>query len=370
MTETAVGAETGAWGTLTQGLSTMFRRLLLGKSSSAIAPTIIVALLFVANAVVQPSFVNSSNWAPTLAVASTFILTGLAEVPPMLSGNGGIDVSVGPFAGFVTVFVVVALVPAGIRAPETLLPLVLGLGLASGAMTGLLVAFLRVPPIIVTLGGYLFYSGISTDLLPSPGGTMPAWVGQLTGSYGPMPGVLIVFAVVALCWYLLTRTAYYRNLLAVGGDDRTAYTAGVNVAMVRVGAYVLAGLFCALAGLLLAGTLGGGDATVGSNFTLTAIAAAALGGVSLAGGRGTLFGAAMGGAILYLTQNLLTVAHVSVFQLDIVDGAILVLALALNGSLESLRRRAGGQRVAQRPVQTGPQQQGGPTEARLGLVPR
>jgi len=314
----------------------------LDRSSYAVAPTVVAVGLFIANAVVQPSFIDSSNWASTLAVSSPFVLTALAQAPPLLSGNGGLDLSVGPFAGFITVFVAAVLVPAGLGAPEVLIPLVIGFGLAAGGVNGVLIAYVRLPPIIATLGTYLFYSGISTYVLPSPGGVVPAWLIKLDGSYGPVPGIWIVFAVVTAGWMLLSRTAFLRNLLAVGGDERAAYTAGMNTAMVKLWAYALAGMLAALAGLLLAGVIQSGDATIGPGYTLTSIAAVALGGISLAGGRGGLLGAAMGGAVLYLVQNLLTVAHVSVFQLDIADGLLLIAALALNGALERLRKRGGG----------------------------
>ncbi len=322
----------------------------LGRNSYAVAPTVIAVVLFVVNAFVEPSFVAFSNWAPTLAVSSPFILTALAEAPPVLAGNGGLDLSVGPFAGFVTVLVAAVLVPAGLSAPEVLIPLVLGFGLAAGAVNGALIAFFRLPPIIATLGTYLFYTGIAEQVLPSPGGVVPGWLIKLDGSYGPIPGLWIVFAVVAAGWFLLTRTAFLRNLLAVGGDDRAAYTAGANTAMVRLWAYAIAGMLAALAGLILAGVVESGDATVGPGVTITAVAAVALGGVSLAGGRGGLFGAAMGGVVLFLVQNLLTVAHVGVYQLNIADGVILILALALNGMLERLRKR-GGVSVAHRVVE-------------------
>jgi ribose transport system permease protein len=147
-----------------------------------------------------------------------------------------------------------------------------------------------------------------------------------------------VLAAIAVCWLLLSRTSYIRNLLAVGGDIRTAYTAGVNVNFTRVIAYALAGVLAALAGLLLTGLLQGGDAKVGAPYTVYSLTAVALGGIALGGGRGGLFGAAMGGVVLFLIQNLLTAAHVSVYQLDIANGVLLIAALAVNEGLEHLRK--------------------------------
>lgn len=136
----------------------------------------------------------------------------------------------------------------------------------------------------------------------------------------------------------LQRTAFRRNLVAVGGDERVAYTAGINVARVRASAYVLSGGLAAVAGITLTAMLGSADPTVGPPYTLTSIAGTALGGISLAGGRGGLLGAAAGGAILFLVENRLTLARVSVFHLQIAYGAILIVALAINSLGERYHR--------------------------------
>jgi ribose transport system permease protein len=259
---------------------------------------------------------------------------------PVLSGNGGIDLSVGPLAGFMTVLISTLLVPAGITSPLTVIPIVIVFGLLSGAINGVLVAYVRLPAIIATLGMYLFYDGLGTEVLPQAGGSVPVWLVKLNGSVGPIPAVWIVFAVIALVWTLVSRGSYMRNLLAVGGDERTSYTAGVNVARLRLVTYSMGGLLACLGGLMLTGLIQGGDGTVGPPYTISAITAVALGGISLAGGRGGLLGGALGGGVLFLIQELLTDAHVSVYQVSVVDGIILIAALALNGTVEYLRRRS------------------------------
>jgi ribose transport system permease protein len=314
-------------------------RRFLGGESYAIGGAAIAVMLFIANVVMQHSFISPSTWAATLALASPFIVTGLAQTPPLLTGNGGLDLSVGPMAGFVAVLTAGVFTPHGLGSPELLIPLALGFGLAAGALNGVLIAYLRLPPIIATLGSYLFYTGMASEVLPTPGGMVPGWLVHVVGTYGPVPGVLIVFVLIAAAWIGLSRTSYLRNLLGVGGDERAAYTAGVNVAAVRLWAYAIAGLLSALAGLLLAASLNSGDATIGPEFTISSVAAVALGGVSFAGGRGGLLGAGLGGASYYMIQNLLTVSGVSVFELNIADGVILIAALAIGAQIELLRRR-------------------------------
>lgn len=307
-------------------------------SSYAAGPVMIFAVLFIANIIWQTSFIHPNNWASTLTLAAPFVLTGLAQTVPILSGRGGLDLSVGPFAGFVAVLIVHTYGPAGLGSPELLIPMVVLTGVAGGAINGALVAYVRLPPIIATLGAYLFYTGIAAQVLPTPGGTAPHWTTVLVQSYGPIPGMVFLALVVAIAWMLLCRTAYVRHLLSVGGDDRAALTSGIDVAKVRVIAYALAGLLSAVAGLVLAGTLNSGDATIGPPLTISSVAAVALGGVSLAGGRGGLLGATVGGGSYYLIQNLLTVIGVSPFALNIADGVILIAALAFGGLLERRRR--------------------------------
>lgn len=310
-----------------------------GFLSYAVGPALIATVLLMLNVVVQPSFAEPARWATLLALASPYIVIGLAQTLPILTGNGGLDLSVGPMAGFFSVLIAGVLVPAGVRDPWSLIPIALGFGLVAGAVNGALVAYLRLPPIIATLGAYLFYSGMASYVQPTPGGEVPNWLTGIVGTYGPVPGIAVVFAAIAAAWILLSRTAYVRNLMAVGGDDRMAFTAGVHVGAVKVVAYAIGGLFCAVTGLLLAALLQSADANVGPPLTITSVAAVALGGVSLAGGRGGLLGAALGGASFFLIQRLLTAAGISAFELNIANGAIMIAALALSAYIDGLRKR-------------------------------
>ena len=124
-------------------------------------------------------------------------------------------------------------------------------------------------------------------------------------------------------------------ILTIGGEDRAAYAAGINVDLIRFLTYVIGGVFAGMAAISLTGLLGSADAQVGPNYTLLAIAAAALGGVSLAGGKGTMFGAAIGAIDIFLLQNLVTHFNVSSFVLQIAYGTILVVAVLLNSDVLS-----------------------------------
>jgi ribose transport system permease protein len=120
----------------------------------------------------------------------------------------------------------------------------------------------------------------------------------------------------------------YGQLMAAGSDDRAAYTAGVNVTAARLVSYILAGAFAGVAALSLTALIGSADPNVGPTYTLLAISSIALGGVSLAGGRGGLIGAAIGALDIFLLQSVLTFFNVSTFVLQVAYGAILVAAVA------------------------------------------
>jgi ribose transport system permease protein len=303
------------------------------------APVLIVVLILILlNAAFEPSFVSPVNWASILAAASPFILTALAQAAPVLSGNGGIDLSVGPLAGLVNAVLVAILVANGLDGPLPMIGATLALGVLSGLVNGALVCLVRVQPIIATLGTFLIYEGLTLEVLPTAGGSAPAWLRALAGNTGGVPGPSLLLVLLAAAWLALCASAFRRNLLAIGGDERAAFTAGVNVTAVRMTAFVLAGVLAAIAGLAFTSVLGSADPSVGIPYSLTSIAGVALGGLSLAGGRGGMLGAAAGGALLFLVQNLLTLAQVSIFALQIVTGLILLAALVLNALTDRTRR--------------------------------
>ena len=137
----------------------------------------------------------------------------------------------------------------------------------------------------------------------------------------------------------MRRLPYYDQLMATGSDDRAAYTAGVPVPFVRFLSYVITGLFAGIAGLMMTALIGSADANIAPSYTLIAISAVALGGVSLAGGRGGLIGAAIGAIDIFLIQSVLTLFNVSTFVLQIAYGAVLVIAISLMAFQDKIEAR-------------------------------
>jgi ribose transport system permease protein len=297
---------------------------------------IFIALL-IANAVGSVGFLNNGGWQQALLSASPLMLMAMAIAPPVISGNGGVDLSVGPLTGLVGILIAGWFVPAGIDNVPLLWVLAIVIGAAAGAINGALVAFVRVTPIIATLATYLIFSGLGTYLMPIPGGIVAPGIKILTKQTGPIPNTLFVILAVGVLWMLLLRTSYWRNLVAVGSNDRAAFTAGISVRMTRFIAFVLAGAMSGIAGVVFCAVLGGGDATVGPNFTTLAMASVAVGGISLMGGRGGLVGAVLGGASLFLIQNILSFMQMSSFAIRISYGLCLIGAIVFNGGMDAIR---------------------------------
>ncbi|MCA0012207.1 ABC transporter permease [Mesorhizobium sp. B292B1B] len=306
-----------------------FARLLSFGRSVGFAVVLLIVLLAV-NLILSPARFQTGSWGALVGLAAPLIGAAIASTPVILAGRGGIDISVGPLMGFVNAIVIqVLFLRAGISSPLMLVPAALLIGALVGAANGFLATIVRIQPIVATLGTYLILTGVTLTILPAPIGPAPAWLKALAGPFSLLP-----LALMFLFWWLVRRSPYYDQLMAVGSDDRAAYTAGVDVTLVRFIAYVMTGILAGCAGLMLTALIGSADPNIGPTYTLIAIAAVALGGVSLAGGRGGVAGAAIGAVDIFLLQSVLTTFNVSTFVLQIAYGAILVLAVMLTALQE------------------------------------
>jgi ribose transport system permease protein len=291
----------------------------------AFASVLLVGLI-IANAVVNPVAFGAGQISTTVGLAAPLVLAAMAVTPAVLAGGGGIDLSVGPLMSLVGAVLIVDVI-GSMRAtsPAVLIPVALGAGAVSGLLTGLLVAVLRLQPIVATLGTYLAYTGATLLIAPEPTGSVPSWLAAMSQG-GSIPTLAVVIGI----WWWFSRTPFYEALMATGGDDRSAYVAGVPVTVVRILAYTMSGLLAAIGGLSLAALLGSADPNAGAQYTLLGIASVALGGISLAGGRGGMPGAVVGALDVFLIENILTFYNISSFVEQVVYGAVLVAAVCVN----------------------------------------
>lgn len=296
----------------------------------------LLVVLLVVNVWLNPARFAPGAWGTLIGLAAPLIGAALASTPAILGGRGGIDVSVGPTMGFVNAILVKVLITElGLSSPFVIVPAALLIGAGIGAVNGFLAAYVRIQPIVATLGTYLILIGVTLTILPAPMGTVPDWLKTLNGPFSIIP-----IAAIFVIWAGIRRLPYYDHLMATGSDDRAAYTAGVPVPFIRFLSYVVTGIFSGIAGLMLTALIGSADANIAPTYTLIAISAVALGGVSLAGGRGGLVGAMIGAIDIFLVQSALTLFNVSTFVLQIAYGAILVIAISLTAIQDRLLARA------------------------------
>jgi ribose transport system permease protein len=299
---------------------------------SAFAVVLAVVLLL-ANVIVSPAFLGSSQIAPTLGTLAPFAIAGMASTPAFLSGRGGIDLSIAPLMGFTNILLVTKLFGTVLGGPEFAVPILLAIGAAIGAINGVMIARLRIPPVIATLGTYFVLSGVDLRLVPNPVSAGPNWTDNLAGSIGPVPGALLTIGTPLLLWWALRRSPYVDSLLSVGDHDATAFSAGMSVDRVRISAYALGGMVAGIGGIALAGLVRSADAQVFSDYVLVALAAVALGGTNMAGGRGGMLLSAIGAASIFLLENLLTSLHASAYFIQVAYGGVLFFAVLLGARL-------------------------------------
>ena len=244
--------------------------------------------------------------------------------------SGGIDLSVGPTAALSAVLSA-ALMVAGVP-PAIAVVAGLGLGAICGLVNGALVAFGGLQPFIVTLGTLSTYRALAlifTGGNPIPG--VPAGFRSVVNGYFGVPASAIAVIIVAfLAAILLRKTPFGEYLLAVGGNEEAAHIAGVPIALTKIGAYVLSGVLAALAALILIGRLGAAEPILGNLWELDAIAAAAIGGASLMGGKDSIIGTLLGAIILGAMRNGLTLLNVQAFYQLLATGLIILLAMLID----------------------------------------
>jgi len=221
---------------------------------------------------------------------------------------------------------------------------ILALGALCGLFNGIMVVYGRLQPIVVTLATGSIFSGIARYVRPSPGGeVISAFARLMTGRVlDYIPTAAIVLALVIFCiWIPYRNSRNGQALYAIGGNENAAYLSGINIKKAKIIAYALAGLCGGISAIMLTAQTRSGDPTAANNFTNNSIAAAALGGVSLAGGKGSYLGSIAGAVILSLIVGLLIFWNISSYYQNLIQGLILILALSVDVISSHVKLRRG-----------------------------
>jgi ribose/xylose/arabinose/galactoside ABC-type transport system permease subunit len=297
---------------------------------------VLLAAAVVLAAIGLPQFREPQNLANVVRQSSALGMLAIGQTFVILAGL--IDLSVGMAAGLVVVLTC-ALVDgsAAMTLPVILLMLLLGSGI--GACNGVLANTLRVHPLILTFGMLFVLQGvIFTYTDRSVGRASESLQALANGTVMGFPiSGLLLLAVMAGAHFLITRTRFGYHLLAVGGQAESARRAGLNLARIRLAAFVLSGLGAALGGIILAGRLGTGYPLAGSGMELDAIVAVVLGGTALSGGQGSVVRSVAGVLVLSIASNVLNLMEVSAFVQTFTKGLIVIAAILANQPKKSMR---------------------------------
>lgn len=303
-------------------------RVKTNSTLQSLGSLIALAGLVIIFSIISSNFRSINNILALLKQASVNALIAFGMTGVILTG--GIDLSVGSTLAL-TSMLCAAMVRGDIP-PILAMLIVLLLGLGFGSLSGILVTKGRLQPFIATLITMTVFRGItmifSNGMPMSNLGEDPflTGIGKGTLLLIPVP-VWVMIIMFALFFFVLNKTTFGRRIYATGSNEKAARLAGVNTNKTKLIVYIASGFTATLAGLILLSRLGSAQPTIGTGYEMDAIAAVALGGTSMSGGRGKIYGTLIGVIIIAVLNNGLNIMNVSSYYQDVVKGLVILLAV-------------------------------------------
>jgi ribose/xylose/arabinose/galactoside ABC-type transport system permease subunit len=302
---------------------------------------IVLVFLIVGFSIVAPGFASITNFILILLQVSVMGIISIGMLFVILSR--GIDLSVGSILAVAGIFsgLIARQEFSGVNAGLAFgVPILIGL--FCGLFNGSLIAWFRLPPLIVTLGTMYAFRGFIVWYHVNPIYQLQTWYRVLgQEKIGPVPiPVVILLIVTGVASLVLNRTRFGRYVYAIGGNEDAARAAGINVKLVKLGVYGISGFFCGLAGLVFTSRLGAAQSISGMGFELVAIASVVVGGASLFGGRGTVGKTLVGALIMQIVQSGLVMLDVPSPIQQATLGFIIIIAVGIDMYVQN--RRSGG----------------------------
>lgn len=342
------------------GTSTNFVTM-LRRRRSGLSLAVFYVVVVGTFSILSPEFLTPSNVVDILTNYSYVGILAVGMAFPILLA--GIDLSVGAIVGLVGMTAFDLMLLIGGVPGLAVIPICLLVGIAAGLVNGVLIAWVRLPPFVATLATMVTYRGTVWAMsgrqikqsLETAAITDQNYL-NIDGSINGVPVIgtvpysfvyLVILVIVA--WFILKRTKLGRDIYAVGGNERAARLAGIRVSRTTIFAYGASGFCAALAALVLTASFQTSTEDLGTGFELSAIAAAVIGGVSLAGGVGGPFGPPLGAFLVGTLSVGLTLINVTTYAQTIVTGAVLILAVGYD-RLTKVQAARATQRRALKPA--------------------
>ncbi|WP_273430711.1 ABC transporter permease [Chitinibacter tainanensis] len=296
-----------------------------------LGPFLALLVLAAGLAITSPDFLTLGNLLNVFRQVSINALIAFGMTLVILLG--GIDLSVGSILALSSVLTALMISHGIDPVAATGLGVLAGAGM--GMVNGLVISKGKVAPFIATLGTMTILRGLA--LVFSEGrpitGLDSDFFTMLGGGYVagliPVP-VVIMVVMFGVFWFVLKRTVFGRHVYAVGGNEEAAVLSGIKTGQIKVWVYTLSGAMAATAGMILTSRLNSAQPTAGTGYELDAIAAVVLGGTSLTGGRGWIFGTLVGALLIGILNNGLNLLGVSSFYQQVIKGVVILLAVLLD----------------------------------------
>jgi ribose transport system permease protein len=303
------------------------RRFDIGDFVRQYGVLIIIAVMLVALTVLSPSFLTPRNLFNILNQSTPLFIIACALTLVII--GGGFDLSTGAIFGVASVSAAYLAVNVDPLVAIIAAPLI---GLALGALNGIIITAFNVHSFLVTLATSLVYRGMA--ILITNGKLIPvrveefAWLGRAKLDLVNV-AVLVMLAFMALMMFILNRTTLGRAIFAVGGNEEAALLSGIRTNLVKIITFALSGGAAGLAGVITVSRLSMGEPQAGTGYEFEAIAAVILGGTSIMGGAGAIWRSMAGVLLMALIGNGFNILNVNPFFKDLTTGVIIVLAVAL-----------------------------------------
>lgn len=293
---------------------------------------VVIILFIIPVSIITPVFLTPNNLINVLLQLTVLGALSVGQTFVILSGGGGIDLSVGSVLAFSAVIGAGLIMYQGLPvAVGVIVTLAIGLGI--GLINGLIVTRIRISPLICTLaimtavrGGVMIYTG-GADIIGLP----RSYTALVTGGVGPISyAIILVILMFVVADIVLKKTKYGKQLYAVGGNEHAALVSGINVKRIRMIAYAISGFCSAIAGLILTARLYTAGPRAGVGMELSVVSAVVIGGTSLSGGIGKIFGTVLGVIILSIIDNVTNLLAVPPAYVQTFKGIIILLAAIID----------------------------------------
>ncbi|SHO54050.1 ABC transporter permease [Anaerocolumna xylanovorans] len=292
---------------------------------------IVLIVMCVVLALIKPAFISQYNLSTLIRTISWTTIVAFGQTLVLLTG--GIDLSVAGVAGMSGVISAYLMVNTGMN-PFVAIVLVLVLALGCGCLNGILITKLNMVPFIVTLATGSVFTGViyvitkGSPILGIPQSAVKLGQGMLFHVI-PYPALFMILSCIVLA-YIAGYTPFGRYIYAVGGNPKAARIAGIKSGKVIILTYGICAFMASIAGILITCRLGTAQPSVGSDWVMPSVTAACIGGTSLAGGKGKIIGALVGGIFMGVISNAITILAVSTYWEKVITGIVILVAIAID----------------------------------------